>query len=143
MNAQPEWYGELNDAIEARIEQTCSLYPRSERGEVVSAVARAIHRRASDTDIECAWLSIMLESADAPEVSPSQGKDATNAESNHPSNGDAEDVAEDICRLHTPFGEASPTIAIRSGVHVAWTRFISDLDARQRARLAIDAAHYA
>jgi len=142
VTARPEWYEDLNDAIEARIEETCSLYPRSERRAVVNAVARAIHRRANDTDLECAWLSIMLESADAPDVETLKGTHEPTTDI-HPSNGDAEDVAEDICMLRTPYGAASPTIAIRSGVHVAWTRFISDLDTHDRALLAADAAHYA
>lgn len=142
MTGQDPWYEDLNDAIAARIEETCSLYPKSERPEVVSAVARAIHRRANDTDLECAWLSIMLESADAPDAEALKGP-ANHASSIHPSNGDAEDVAEDICRLSTPYGHASPTIAIRSGVHVAWTRFISDLNIHDRAILAVDAARYA
>ncbi len=142
MSARPEWYDDLNDAIEARIEETCSLYPRSERPEVVFAVARAIHRRANDTDPDCAWLSIMLESADAP-GSVQGGDPGRITHDEHPSNGDAEDVAEDICRLSTPYGEASPTIAIRSGVHVAWTRFILDLDLHDRAALAADAVRYA
>jgi len=142
VSERPAWYEDLNDAIEARIEETCSLYPRSERREVVSAVARAIHRRASDTDPDCVWLSIMLESADAPDAETLRGSDQQIPD-NHPSNGDAEDVAEDICMLSTPYGAASPTIAIRSGVHVAWTRFVSELDTHDRAILAADAAHYA
>lgn len=137
-----KWYGDLNEAIASRIEEACSLYPRSERSQVVSAVARAMHRRASDADPDCAWLLIMLESAAAPSHAAEARKGARR-EPVHPSAGDAEDVVDDICRLSTPYGRASPTIAIRSGVHVTWTRFVSDLELQDRAALAADAAHYA
>jgi hypothetical protein len=139
----PKWYSRLNDDIEGIIERACGLYPRADRALVVAAVARAIHRRASETDIDCAWLSIMFESCAVTASETRVASLAEVSESIHPSRGDAEDVAEDICMMRTPFGEASPTIAIRSGVHVAWARFVSHLDSRDRALLAADAVHYA
>ncbi len=142
MNAHP-WYDDLADAIETRIEQVCALYPVSERAQVIGAVTRALHRRANEADPACAWLSIMHETVSTP--CPRQGGRLPRTEHSihHPSNGDAEDVAEDVCLMPTPYGPASPTITIRAAVLVAWTRFVSTLSHDDRDVLAIDAAHYA
>lgn len=141
----PEWYDALTEKIASRIEGICSLYPTQERRQVLSAIVRALHLRASDMDASGTWLHLALGAAN---VVTSVLDDARDVHMNatldhHPSNADAHDLAEDIALLVVPCGASAPLVAIRTAVLVAWTRFAVNLDPLDRALLAIEATELA
>lgn len=143
MSGHPTWYDDLVRTIEVRIDLACRLYPPADRRVVLFNVIRALHRRADETDASSTWLHIALEAAD---VEASMARDAAAirfAVSTHPSVGDAEVIAQDIANVSIEGRRDSPAVAIRTAVHVAWTRFAPELDEPRRALLAAEAARMA
>jgi len=142
MGRTPLWFVRLEDDIVSRMEGVVSLYPKEESRLVLWNLARAMHRRAHETDPGEAWLALALEACgvendDLPDEGDVRTSDAADG---HPSHGDAEDVAEDVSMMPTPMGSDSPRITSRTAVHVMWTRFANRLDAPDRALLAAEAA---
>lgn len=141
----PLWYIRLEDDIVARMEGVVSLYPKEETRMVLWNLARAMHRRAHDADPTESWLALALEACGVARADLPNRQDGriTAAILHHPSQGDAEDVAEDVSLIPTPMGEDSPRIAAMTAVHVMWTRFANRLDVPDRALLAAEAASLA
>ena len=140
--AAPIWFAWLEEEIVERINSVLRLYPERERRVVIWNMARALHWRANKIDPTDSWLALALEACgvgkiDLPSDRYFQSPIGT---SHHPSRGDAEDVAEDISLIITPMGKESPHIIVRTAVHVVWTQFANNLDTRDRALLAAEAA---
>lgn len=143
MNAGEPWTSDLMRSIEARIDLACRLYADEDRSIVLSNIIRALHRKADMLDADANWLQIALAVADIPSAAARDAFQTVLPSSDHPSTGDAEDIAEDMTRNMIPGRADSPLVSIRAAVLVAWTRFAPELDETRRALLAAEAARMA
>lgn len=143
MSTSQPWYHDLVQLVERRIDLACRLYPDGDRRIVLSNVIRALHRRADRIDESSTWLHIALGAADVDESAARAAAAMPFEASQHPSVGDAEDLAEDLSSISIPGRRDSPAVTIRTAVHVAWTRFAPELDLHGRALLAAEAARMA
>lgn len=141
MGRTPLWYIRLEDDIAARISGVVSLYSPAETRLVLWNLVRAFHQAAHNTDPTESWLALALEACEAvgSDLPPEGGHLFPSAILFHPSKSDAEDVAEDICRIPTPLGADSPRVTASTAVHILWSRFANRLDTPDRALLAAEA----